>query len=207
MKRRLPTVLILILAAVLPAAGQGGWYAHLDYGVEWGYTASFCDIYHYNYTSPTSGARIDSRDTQFAYKSNGYLSAFVGARFARVLALDAVAGWAGVYEGRRVFPLTLRSSVFWSGYERDGWKTFLEGGCCAGKSFAGKPIWMAKMGSGYRILLDRYFALDLMFSLQGVHDHPMGIFDKSRGESVPDKNLRRSDCNYLSANFSVALCF
>lgn len=207
MMKRLAIALIMILAAAWEATGQGGLYEHLDYGVEWGYTASFCNIYHYNYTSPSSGARIDSRDTQLAYKSNGYLSAFAGVRFARHFALDAMAGWAGIYEDRRVFPLTLRTSVFWRGYDEDGWKTFLEGGWCAGPSFGGKSIWIARLGSGYRLMLDRHFALDLMFSLQGVHDHPTGVYDKSREESVPDASLRRSDCSYLSANFSVALCF
>ena len=207
MHRSLALTLTLLLAAALSAAAQGKLYEHLDYGVEWGYTSTFCEIYHYNYTSPSSGARIDSRDSYPAYKSNGHVNVFVGARFARHFALDALVGCAGIYEGRRVVPVTLRASTFWRGYDRDGWKTFVEGGWCAGRSFADKPIWIAKLGSGYRIMLDRQFAMDLMFSLQGAHDHPLQVYDRLREESVPDASLRRSDCSYLAANFSVALCF
>ena len=116
-------------------------------------------------------------------------------------------GWAGVYEDRRVVPVTLRGSVFFRGYDADGAKFFLEGGRCIAPSLAGKNIWLGKAGGGYRILLDTHFALDLSLSLQAVHDHPVGVYDRSRDELVPDWNLRRSDCDYLSMNFSIALCF
>ena len=54
---------------------------------------------------------------------------------------------------------------------------------------------------------DAHFAMDLALSLQAVHDHPIGVYDRSRDEIVPDASLRRSDCEYFSLNFSVALCF
>ena len=180
--------------------------AELDYGVEWGYSASVWESYHYNYTSP-SGARIDTRDSHFSYKSNGHLYGFAGIRFARHFAADALVGWAGIYEGRRVVPVTLRASCFWKGYDRDGWKTFLEAGRCFADSFAGKPVYVAKLGTGYRMMLDRRFALDLALSLQGAYDHPLDVYDKGREEAVQDANLRRSDSGYLSLNFSLALCF
>lgn len=199
--------LTLMLSAVLTAAERGSGYGHLDYGVEWGYTASVADIYHYNYTSPSMGARIDSRDSRMTYKSNGFVSVFAGAKFARHFAVDVLAGWAGVYEGRRVFPVTLRSSYFFRAYDRDGWKAFLEGGCCLGQSFGDKAGGIAKAGAAYRVMLDRHFALDLGLSLQGVIDHPLSVYDRSRGEAVPERNLRRSDCGYIGVNFTVALSF
>lgn len=206
MNRRCAILVFFLLSAVVSAAGKGGWYDHLDYGVEWGYSASFFEAYHYNYTSP-SGARIDSRDNHLSYKSNGHIYGFVGARFARRFATDVLVGWAGIYEGRRVVPVTLRASCFWSGYDRDGWKTFLEGGWCGARSFAGKPVFIGKLGCGYRLMLDRDFALDFSLSLQGAYDHPLDVYDKRREELVPDVNLRRSDGGYLSLNFTLALCF
>ena len=104
-------------------------------------------------------------------------------------------------------PVTLRTTCFWKGYDRDGWKTFLEGGWCGAHSFAGKPVYIGKLGSGYRLMLDRCFALDLAVSLQGASDHPLGVYDKRREEAVPDANLRRSDSGYFSLNFTVSLCF
>lgn len=207
MKRIVLISLLLALSAPLGATRPGKWYDHLDYGVEWGYTASFFEAYHYNYTSPSSGARIDTRDSHLSYKSNGHIYGFVGAKFARRFALDAAAGWAGLFESRRMVPLTLRGSYFFRGYDRDGWKLFAEGGCCLGESHAGKAVGIARLGSGYRVMLDRNFALDLSLSLQGVSDHPTNVYDKAREEAIPDASLRRSDCNYLALNFSVALSF
>ena len=206
MKRVCTVLICLLLSVVLSAADRGGWYDHLDYGVEWGYSASFWEAYHYNYTTP-SGARIDSRDHHLDYKSNGHLYGFVGARFARHFTADVLVGWAGIYEERRVVPVTLRASCFWSGYDKDGWKTFLEGGWCGACSFAGKPVYIGKLGTGYRLMLDRNLALDLSLSLQGAYDHPIDVYDKGREVAVPDATLRRSDSGYLSLNFTVALCF
>lgn len=207
MNRTLVILLALLLPAGLLAGEKGSWYDYLDYGVEWGYTASFWETYHYNYTSPSQGARIDSRDSRFAYKSNGHVYAFAGARFARHFALDGVIGWAGLYEERRMVPVTLRSSFFFKSYDQDGLKAFLEGGCCLGESFAGKPVGIGKLGGGYRVMLDRHFALDLALSLQGVSDHPLDVYDRKREEAIPEASLRRSDCGYLSVNFSISLCF
>ena len=206
MKRWSLILSLLTISTALSAAGKGDWYEYLDYGVEWGYTASIWEKYHYNYTSP-SGARIDTRDQHFSYKSNGHLYGFLGARFARRFAVDALVGWAGIYEGRRVMPVTLRGSAFLKGYDADGLKLFLEGGWCHARSFASKPVYLGKAGTGYRFILDRNLALDLSLSLQGASDHPLGVYDKSREESVPDASLRRSDSGYFSLNFSVALCF
>lgn len=199
-------LLLSLLSCALSAQDKGRWYDYFDYGVEWGYSGTFWDSFHYNYTS-VDGARLDSRDDRLTFKSNGHLYGFVGARFARYFAADALVGWVGVYEGRRVVPVTLRGSVFFRGYDADGMKLFLEGGRCIAPSFSGKPIYIAKLGTGYRIMLESNFALDLALSLQAVHDHPLGVYDHIREESVPDANLRRSDCSYMSLNLSFALCF
>ena len=206
MKKLCAILVCILLPGALFAAGEGGLREHLDYGVEWGYTATCWEIYHYNYTTP-SGARIDSRDSHFSYKSNGHLYGFAGIRFARHFATDVVVGWAGIYEERRVVPVTLRASCFWKGYDKDGWKTFLEGGRCISHSFAGKPVYIGKLGTGYRLMLDRSFALDFGLSLQAAYDHPLDVYDKRREESVLDANLRRSDSGYLAVNFTVAICF
>ena len=68
-------------------------------------------------------------------------------------------------------------------------------------------MFIGKLGSGYRLMLDRDFALDFSLSLQGAYDHPLDVYDKRREELVPDVNLRRSDSGYLSLNFTLALCF
>ena len=207
MRRTLLILLLSCLCGPLSAAGDGWAARHLEYGVEWGYTATFLYSYHFNYLSESVGARIDSRDALFSYKSNGHVQAFAGIRFARRFSVDAVIGWAGVYEERRVYPVTLRGTCFFPGYDRDGWKVFAEGGLCSCASLADKPVAIAKAGFGRRLMLGTRSALDLSLSLQGVSDHPIGVYDPMRGVSVPNDNLRRSDCDYLSLNFSLALCF
>lgn len=207
MRRTLLILLLCCLCGPLSAAGKERVSTDLEFGVEWGYTATFLNAYHYNYISESTGARIDSRDALFAYKSNGHVQAFAGVRFARRVAVDAVVGWAGVYEGRRVYPLTVRGSCFFPAYDRDGWKVFAEGGLCICPSFGQKGVEIAKAGFGRRVMLGSHSALDLSLSLQGVSDHPVSVYDRTRGVSVHGEHLRRSDCNYLALNFSVALCF
>lgn len=206
MRKAATILLLLLLSCALGAQEKGLWYDHLDYGVEWGYSGTFWDSYHYNYTS-AEGERLDSRNEHLTFKSNGHLYGFVGARFARWFAADVLVGWAGVYEGRRVVPVTLRSSVFFRGYDNDGMKVFLEGGRCFAPVFGGKPIWLGKVGGGHRTMLDRHLALDFALSLQAVSDHPRDVYDPIREDVVPPGNLRRSDCAYMSLNLSVALCF
>lgn len=203
------TLLILLLSCLCgPLAAGEGWASdHLEYGVEWGYTATFLYSYHFNYLSESGGARIDSRDLFFSYKSNGHVQAFAGVRFAQRMCIDAVVGWAGIYEGRRVYPVTLRTTCFFPGYDKDGWKVFAEGGLCSCASFANKGVAVGRAGFGRRLMLDSRSALDFSLSLQGVSDHPLGVYDPLRGVSVPNENLRRSDCKYLALNFSVGLCF
>ena len=207
MRRTLLLLLLACLCGPLSAAGDGWAARHLEYGLEWGYTATFLYSYHFNYLSESVGARIDSRDALFSYTSNGHVQGFAGVRFARRFAVDAVVGWAGIYEERRVYPVTLRGTCFFPGYDRDGWKVFAEGGVCSCASFADKGVAIVKAGFGRRLMLDRKSALDLSVSLQGVSDHPTGVYDLSRGVSVPKDNLRRSDCNYLALNISIGLCF
>lgn len=193
---------------MLPAAlAAAGWKDRIEYGTEWGYSATILNDYHYNYYSEGYGSRIDSREREMTYKSNGHLYAFAGYRFTNWMSAGLRTGWIGVFEGRRVVPLTLAVNFLPKGHGNDGFKLFADGGLCFGKRMPGKQILMARAGAGQRIMLDRKFALDMSMSVQGVSDHPVDVFDPSRNESVSNANLLRSDCGYMSVNLTIGFCF
>lgn len=206
---RIHIALIFCLLA-FPQTGfsQSSWKDFVEFGVEWGYSATYYEYYHYNYISGADGSRIDSKDSHLNYKSNGHLYAYAGIRPADFLSIDLRSGWAGVFEGRRVMPLTLEVNFLPSGCNADGWKYSLEGGMLLTQShMTGQYAYIAKALFARRVKLSDYLCLDMGVSLQAVADHPTDVYDKSRSEIVANGNLLRSDCYYSSLNFSIGLCF
>ena len=207
MKKTILMFIITLLAFLKGGAALAGdFYDHLDYGVEWGYTATLQYQHSFVYLSE-SGSRTLYKGNLLTYKSNGEVLVFAGVKFAKVLTLNACAGWAGVYEGRRVCPLTLRLSCFPRGYSSDGVKILLEGGKCFAKSFEDKEIMIAKIGAGYRITLSHNIALDFSLNAQMVSDHPLGIYDAEHKTIVDDASLLESNAHYSGLSFVMSLSF
>lgn len=205
--------LILAAAALLagqsplragnPAGREGS--ARLSFGVEWGYEATLLDIYHYNYIETTDGFRIDEKAVKPMYYSNGHATAGVTLQFARRCALGLHAGYAGIQERSRMFPVSLRATYFFDSYLDDGTFTFLEGGAGVQE---GRKIFpsFGRIGYGYRAILGGSCSMDLSGSLRVVYDHPM-VYDVSIPGYVPQENLRRSDALYCAASISIAINF
>lgn len=207
MKGKLTAILIFACCFRLSAGAPPEFLKHVDAGFEWGYSATFCNVYHFNYISEDSGSRIDVHDKDFTFKSNGHLYGYVGAKFCKCFVTDLMIGWAGIYEERRVNPLTVRFSWFPQGFDNDGIKLFIENGSFFGNAKTRNGLWLSKAGAGRRLILDDFIALDASISAQLVSDHPLGVFDMKSQVSVPDANLRRSDCHYTCINFTLALSF
>lgn len=198
--------LALLLTVDMSAADFRDLYSHLNYGIEWGYTSTLLNSYHYNYVS-SHGARVNSAHDYWTYKSNGHLLAFLGVKFAKKCSADVYYGWMGAYEDRRMNPLTLRGTYYINGYGSNGLKLFAEGGAGLARTFFKQKSYVYKAGLGERIMLGPGYAMDLSVSAQRVNDHPTDVYDVWNGVSVPDGNLRKSICKYLGVNFSITLAF
>lgn len=177
----------------------------LKYGVEWGYTATFFDYYHSNYFDPDVGYRIDNIETQFYLYSNAHVAAKIGVEFCRHYAVTLLAGYAGIKQDRRIFPVTVRAAFFPVSVSEDGWQFFGEGG--AGLHHSSEPYSiLGKLGAGYRIKLSRKSSLDFLSYLRLSTDHP-GIYSMDIAGHIPEELVRRSDGLYGSLNFSISLNF
>jgi hypothetical protein len=191
------------LRAGNPPGREGS--ARLSYGIEWGYDATVIDVYHYNYMDAADGFRIDDKAAKPMFYSNGHATAHLTLEFARRWALGLYAGYAGVQQRTRIFPLALRSTYFMESFRDDGQFLFLEGG--AGLHETRKSISpFGRLGYGYRAVLSRRSSIDFSASLRVTADHPP-IYDSSIPGYVSDEDIRRSDALYGAVLLSVALNF
>lgn len=218
MKKTAFIVSLVVLCAVSVNAGAAmfpdKWNVKLKYGIEWGYTATFFEHYHSNFFDPDVGYRIDNIEDKVYLYSNANVAARIGVNMFNHYSLTMLAGYAGVKQDRRTFPLTFRATYFPISYEQDGWMFFGEGGM--GLPLNTKKIndiysddvsYFGKAGAGYRMKLSKKSSLDFNAYLQLVaKDHPY-IYNMDKSEPVPDVFVRRSDGFYGSLNLSIALEF
>jgi len=210
MRRHIPLLIALMLLAGTaplragnPPGREGS--ARLSCGIEWGYDATVIDAYHYNYMDAADGFRIDEEAVKPMLYSNGHAMAHLTVEFARRWALGLYAGYAGVQQRTRIFPLALRSTYFMESFRDDGQFLFLEGG--AGLHETRRSISpFGRLGYGYRAVLTRRSSIDFSASLRVTADHPP-IYDSSIPGYVSDENIRRSDALYGAVILSVALNF
>lgn len=175
-------------------------------GVEWGYTQSFWHWYHYNYLTDAM-ARVNSEDSEFELHQGGHIYAYLGYQIGRRWELDLISGWAGVWDGRRVVPVDLRVTRFFSGLDSNGFKAFLEAGEVISHNDASSelPSNIIKLGGGYRIMITSRSSIDLAMSVHRCLDHPAGVTDPKYNYRVPASHLRRSDTAYMGISFSISL--
>ena len=179
--------------------------ARLSYGLEWGYDATVLELHHYNYMDATDGFRIDEKATTPMFYSNGHAIAHITLEFARRYALGLRAGYTGVFQRTRIFPLALRGTFFFNSFRTDGQFIYIEGG--AGLHEMRKSVSpFGRLGYGYRFVLSRKCSMDFEASLRTVADHPP-IYDSTISEYVAEDNVRRSDALYNAFILSVALNF
>lgn len=211
MKRHVPALLAALtllvsfapLRAVNPARRDGSF--RVLYGVEWGYDMQFVNAYHYNYTDGTEGFRVDDRKVKPTLYSNGHAAAHVTAEFAKRFALGFHAGYAGIQQRTRIFPMSLRFAYFMDSYTTDGNFVFLEGGAGIHEQRSTVSPF-ARIGYGYRMKLTKRASMDFSGSLRCTGDHPP-IYDASIPGYVDEENVRRSDALYGALIFAISLNF
>lgn len=180
--------------------------ARAGFNIEWGYTGTFLHKYHNDYIDSTDGYRVDVRDTDYLLYSNAFMQAGISVEAAQHYALGINCGFAGVFQDRRMFPVSLRFSYFFNSYKEDGLFAIAE----AGKAFVFEDKVLknniARLGGGYRFTLSNRNSMDINAFAQLATDHP-AIYNMNIGHNVQPAYLRCSDSYYAALVFSVALSF
>ena len=200
---------LALLAGTAPArAGEPARQARsarVLYGIEWGYDLTLLNSYHRNYTDAVDGYRIDDEGVEAMFYSNGHATAHIDLEFARRFAIGLHAGYAGIQQRTRFYPMSLRFSYFAKSYNTDGSFCFLEGGAGIHENRTTVSPF-GRLGYGYRLSLTRRASMDFSASARCAFDHPP-IYDDSIRGYVEEENVRRSDALYGALVFSISLNF
>jgi len=199
-------LIVLMLACANLATAREGTRT-INFGVEWDYIATMAQFRNYYYQN-SEGTKINDDSGGFSYKSNGAILGKVSARLGKLTSLSLYAGYCGIYEGRGVFPVSLRCSVYPKGIDNNSFMLFLDGGAgFTNKSFQNKPTLMGKLGWGYHFPLNTNYSIDLLMAVQAAYDHPNEVLDRFAGEFVRDSYIFRSDVLDLGVHFGIGINF
>ena len=198
-------LLLGICQASASDRGQGrDW--RIEYGAEWGYTATFLFNYHFNYVDSTDGYRVDETGTDFSYRSNAFGLLYSGVDFLGHYSLVLNAGYAGIYQGRRYIPVALRGACHFKSYDESGAFAIAEYGRGFFTDGTKHVSQSYRLGGGYRYTLGGPACLDFIVSARLSTDRP-DVYNFNLGDKVQDMYLRRNKAWYGSLNFSIALSF
>lgn len=180
-------------------------FPRVTYGLEWGYTSTLYSYTHLNYRTEV-GYRMDIKDGRFHYTPNGELLASVGYNLNGNMNLSFITGYAGLDEGCRVVPLSLRGTYYIGECTHDRFFTFLDGGIGIDEHLDGPLSWTGKAGAGYRVHLSRSINLDFLLDIRIVKTSP-DIKDPDSGVNLPDGYILRHNRRLDALTLSMALYF
>ena len=206
-KRAVISVLVAFSLLAAPRLEAREKPVHFAYGLEWGFTANLYYLYHVNYVAEGTGSRVDARESKVVMRSNGNVTAFAGIGIGRKWEIGALCGYQGIFDNRRVIPLTLRATFFPKGESHMATKYFIEGGIAFASTYDPRPPMLAKLGVGKRIELSPRVKLDFNAALQLCHDRPDAVFDEINHVNVSSGQIRTSDAVYGGINLSLSLNF
>lgn len=210
--KRIVTIFLLMTLACYELSAWDLWRRfrewgspEVKYGVEWGYTATFLDAARYDYVDPVDGYRVDESTVDAYLYSNAHVSANIGIYFGNHFCTAIYAGYEGIKQDKRIFPVTVRASYYFKDYRSDGAFCFLEGGTGIhpNDKFVSN---IGRIGAGYRLSLSRKGSLDLLMSLKLTGDRPE-IANIHTGYPVPEHYIRYSNALYGAATLGIALNF
>lgn len=207
--RTLRIIGLAVALAVLgtaPVSGGNGGKVSLHGGVEWGYSMTGYEWYHYNYLG-MDGQRRNPVYGLHTIGWNAGVSVYGELCLWDRFALRAAGGYAGIYTERMGWTAAARGSYFFKGYKADTPLVFVEGAKVFLPSLEGQNGRFARVGGGYRLALAGWLRIDLLFSVQYTEDHPDRYYDRYQQGYVVSPELRRSDVGYATLNLGFALNF
>lgn len=200
--RRLLSIFIMSLGLLTTQALDA---APLDFGLDWGASASFLKVSHSNFNDDM-GSRVDLKETRFGAYANGYVMARFGIYINDYVRMDVKSGFMGIEDGRRIVPVLIRANVMPSGYFSDGIVYFLDAGAGLHPGDIKSLSWLASAGAGYRKALCGKTGLNFLLNARFVTDNPP-IRNADGGGYVPESSIRKNVAGYLSIGIGISLDF
>ena len=175
------------------------------FGIGWGGAVKFFQSYDFQYFNGDKSYVID-RGFDFGTHFNGYVSASAGLNLGDFWALSLSAGYAGISDGRRIFPLELSATLYPSGFRERGLLFTTSAGAALPEKDATRTAFTGGIGTGYHIPIDATTGMDFIIGLRATSDHP-DILDDADGKVVDRSRIRRNDAWYGAVSFGIALSF
>lgn len=202
MRRIIIISLLLLASCALSHAAQ----PFIRYGVEWGSSGTLFTAKHQNYTVG-EGYRVDENHAGWTFIGNAQILADLGVNITPHIAVAAYTGMAGIAEGFRVIPLTMRGTYYFKEMDCDGMLCYFDGGVGFKEiRNPSKICTLLSAGTGYHVALSRSVSLDFLFSARASLDRP-DIVDPDSGRKIPESSIRLDQASYYSLNISIALNF
>lgn len=210
MRRKLLTIILLFVGLqsfAQQARMPDNWFFnHFQVGMEWGYSQCLFLSRNYNLFSE-EGYRIHEQYNILLLRPNGVVMGQVGFDFARKFNLAIYAGYIGVGEDNRLYPLQLRTSFFPHTTAEQGVFVYLQGGPAWHTLAGGYNLgWLAVGGTGWRFPLSSDCNLDLLVGVKYLWDHPR-IPNPDGPGYTPAHNIRRNDAGYCALDLTIAVNF
>lgn len=201
------TASILMAFLYAPASASEKVPVHLEYGCEWGCTATLYHYYHIDYTARGTGSRVDVQEPRGVFRPVGDILFYIGAEIGDKCSVDLNCGYGALFDDRRVVPVTVRATFFPKGRKHLATKVFIEGGSAFAKTYDGGLPAIAKLGTGKRVELARRISMDVDIALQMAMDRPDSAFDYVHNVQVTPSQLLFSRAVYAGINLSLSLNF
>lgn len=185
---------------------SGGEKQKLHFGLEWGLSYNIKSYYHFNYLDATVGYRVDEKGWEQIGDSNAFIAAFMSLDLGRYMDLSLRAGYFGVSDARRVFPLMLQGNCYLRGNDCDGLFFSAGAGLVLGDFVNAQYTYLLRHGAGYRLALGSDDYLDFTLSIRCAYDRPR-VWDRAEKEYVTGRNTLRNNIWYYALCFGFALSF
>ena len=190
------------ISAILMLASGAAFAGGFRTGLEWGSSTLLVHGYHYNYFT-AERYRINEEGSRFVPHFNAYVNAYAGANVSDNLSAAACIGFSGLEEGKRIFPVFLRTSWHPKGVDNDGLYFTIDIGSCMER--AGTTL-IGAVGTAYRIAALSWLDIDFLLNFRFLSTSP-DIFDPDTGEKIKAEDIRVSSASYYSINFGIAVNF
>lgn len=206
MGRYIKTTFILLFSCIVTYAGERnvGIEKRFTFGAEWSYVMTLQSGYHHNFFS-TEGYRVDVRDNDFLFYSNGDVYFHAGYIFDEKWDLSMYIGYAGVHDIHAVIPVSIRGTRFFDAdCKGDRWFAFtdLGSGICIKKE--PQEILTGKIGCGYRFALSSTTRLDFIAAARITYTHPQ-VYDY--GDMIPLSKTNRNNAYVSALSIGIGISF
>ena len=202
--KRLFVILLIICTFNIFVNGQERLISRFDFGIEWGYMATFYTGYRYIFFPP-EGYRVDIRNSSVKLRSNAEVYAHAGYNLNERWNLSLYAGYAGVSDFHKIIPVSLRGTRYFGNDPRgDRWIAYLDLGSGICLKTPVQEILNGKIGGGYRLALSKDTKLDLLMAARFTYTHPQITYDKL---VISHDMIRRNNAYAAAVSIGLGLTF